>query len=192
MEPPNRSGMDWPPSRAGPTRYKRRKKGTVALKTSHLVIAVFLIAAIGAGAYFAVNYFSKPEEKQPQGGGLVFDPNAKDYTGDDPENKGGEKQGIKIPGYGTVTLPAGKTDVKMVLLNPEGNPCYFTFELVVDGETYYKSGLVEPSKCIEDLKLTKPLKKGEYQAVLKVRTFSLDESLTPMNSSDVKFDLVVP
>ena len=184
---PNRNSEDWPPARAAPSHSRRRKS-----KKGIFVIVALLIIAVGVGAYFAYPYFNKPDDNKPSnGGGLVFDPNAKDYTGDDPEDKGGEQQGIKIPGYGTVTLPANKTDVKMVLLNPEGNPCYFTFELVVDGESYYTSGLVEPSKCIEDLKLTKPLKKGEYKAVLKVRTYSLDESKSPMNSSDVKFDLIV-
>jgi len=154
-----------------------------------IIIAAVLVAAVGIGGYFILTG-DKPDDSKQQGG-LVFDPNAKDYDGDDPEDRGGADQGIKIPGYGTVAFPAGQTDVKMILLNPEGNPCYFTFELVVDGETYYTSGLVEPSKCIEDLKLTKPVPKGEYKAVLKVRTFSLDESLTPLNSSNVTFDLVV-
>ena len=166
-----------------------------AKKKSHFgIIAVVLIVAValGVGTYFLVSYLDKTDgDNQTNGGGLVFDPNAKDYTGSDPEDKGGEKQGIKIPGYGTVTLPSGKTDVKMVLLNPEGNPCYFTFELVVDGETYFTSGLVEPSKCIEDLKLTKPLKKGTYKAKLIISTYSLDESKTQMNGSNVTFDLVV-
>jgi hypothetical protein len=41
------------------------------------------------------------------------------------------------------------------------------------------------------LKLTKPVPKGEYKAILKVRTFSPDENHTPLNSSNVTFDLVV-
>jgi len=170
---------------------------SITLKTSHLIIiAAVVVAAIGVGAYFIISGMNKPaaitDTQTPQGGlSLKLDENAKDYTGQDPENRSGEAQGIKIPGYGTVTLPSGKTDVQMVLLNPEGNPCYFQFELVVDGETYYTSGLVEPSKCIEDLKLTKPLTKGTYTATLKISTYSLDDSPTQMNGSDVKFQLIV-
>ena len=167
------------------------KKNTVTLKKSHLILAILLIIAIGVSVYFAILYFTDKKDNNNSSSGLIFDPNTKDYIGDNPENKSGDEQGIKIPGYGTVTLPANKTDVKMVLLNPEDNPCYFTFELVVEDETYYTSGLVEPSKCIEDLKLAKPLKKGNYKAVLKVRAYSLDESRSPMNSADVKFDLIV-
>ena len=156
-----------------------------------MIAAIIFVALVGIGAYFLVSSLNKPPENNPYGGGLVFDPNVKDYTGSDIEDKGGAQQGIKIPGYGTVTLPSGTTDIKMILLNPEGNPCYFVFELVVDGETYFTSGLVEPSKCIEDLKLTKPLKKGTYKAILRISTYSLDENLTQMNGSNVTFDLVV-
>ena len=173
----------------------RYATSSVTIKKSHLVIIVAVIVlAIGVGAYFIISNMNKPDapDNSNSGGiGFKLDPNAKDYSGDDPENKSGDAQGIKIPGYGTVRLPADKTDVKMILLNPEGNPCYFIFELVVDGETYYTSDLVEPSKCIEDLKLTMPLKKGEYNAVLKISCYSTDGNYTRMNGADVKFDLIV-
>jgi hypothetical protein len=170
---------------------------TITLKTSHLLIIVsVLVVAIGLGSYFI--FFRKPASEtitngQPPLGGmsLVVDENMKDYTGKNPEDRGGAITGTKIPGYGTVRLPSGTTDVKMILLNPEGNQCYFTFELVVDGEAYFTSNLVEPSKCIEDLALTKPLDRGEYTAMLKISCYSLDESLTPMNGANVEFELIV-
>ena len=171
----------------------RHATGTVAIKKSHLIIAAaVLVVALGAGAYLLVSHLNKPpdEAKPPGGQGLILDYNAKDYTGSDPEDRGGESAGTKIPGYSTVRLPSGKTDVKMVLLNPEGNQCYFVFELVADGETYYTSNLVAPSKCIEDLTLTKPLKKGTYKATLKISCYSLDESHTQMNGAHVEFELI--
>jgi len=167
---------------------------SITLKASHIIIiAAVLVAAIGAGAYFI--FFHNPAEltdgNTPLGGiGFKLDEGAKEYTGREPENKGGTP-GIKIPGYDTVRLPSGTTDVKMILLNPEGNPCYFVFELVIDEESYYKSDFVEPSKCIEDLKLTKPLPKGTHTAILKISTYSLDESLSPMNGANVEFELIV-
>jgi len=168
---------------------------TVTIKTKYLVIAaIIFVALVGVGVYLIVSNMNKqpdaPDSQNAGGLGFKLDPNMKDYNGDELENKGGEAQGIKIPGYGTVRLPSDKKDVQMILLNPEGNPCYFMFELVVDGETYYTSDLVEPSKCIEDLKLTKALKKGEYDAVLKISCYSLDENYTRMNGADVKFKLI--
>ena len=165
---------------------------TVTFKKSRLVIIVaLLIAVVGIGTYFLVSYLNRPDgNNQTSGGGLMFDPNTKDYTGSDPEDKGGAAQGIKIPGYGTVYFPSGTTDVQMVLLNPEGNPCYFTFELVVDGDTFYKSDWVAPAKCIEGFSLNKPLKKGEYSAKLQIRTFDL-ETHDGMNGANVDFRLIV-
>ena len=165
----------------------------ITLKTSHLVIiSAALVALIGVGAYFFI--FNKPQlsdNRTPAGGmSLTLDKNAKPYTGDTPEDRGGASKGIKIPGYGTVYLPANRTDVKMVLLNPEGNTCYFTFELVVNGVSHFMSDLIEPSMCIEDLKLTKPLEKGEHKATLKVRTYTMDENRTPLNNANVEFDLI--
>ncbi len=58
----------------------------------------------------------------------------------------GKPTGIRIPGYPTITIEADKKDVQMNLMNPEGNPCYFTFEIVLNDtdETIYTSKMVEP------------------------------------------------
>jgi len=178
---------------------KIMKKNIIFTKSQIIIIvtiAFALIAAIVISTYLIItnlNKFKTPDNQTPATGGmsLIIDENAKLYTGNNPEDRGGAASGIKIPGYGTVTLPANTTDVKMILLNPEGNTCYFTFELIVKGESYFISNMIEPSMCIEDLKLTKPLKKGEYKAILKVRTYTMDENLTPLNNANVEFDLIV-
>jgi len=171
---------------------------TVTLNKSRLIIAtIIVVAVIGGGAYYFVSSMNKADviiapSQTPMGGlSFMLDENAKEFTGSAPENRSGNTGGIKIPGYGTVTLPANMTNVKMILLNPEGNPCYFSFELVVDGETYYTSDMVPPSMCVEDLTLTKPLEKGEYTALLKIRTWSLDEGHHAMNGANVEFELKV-
>ena len=71
------------------------------------------------------------------------DPNAKTQTADD---TGEKPTGIRIPGYPSITIEADKKDVQMNLMNPEGNPCYFTFEIVLNDtdETIYTSKMVEP------------------------------------------------
>ena len=73
-----------------------------------IIIAAVLVAAVGIGGYFILTG-DKPDDSKQQGG-LVFDPNAKDYDGDDPEDRGGADQGIKIPGYGTSALNHHTTD----------------------------------------------------------------------------------
>lgn len=51
--------------------------------------------------------------------------------------------GIKIPGYPSISLPADKQDAEVALLNPEGNPCYFTFELALTDTEIHSAKLGE-------------------------------------------------
>ena len=62
---------------------------------------------------------------------IELDENAGDYTGEKPADHGGEEVGIKIPGYPSITVARDTQDVTMALLNPEGNPCYFRFEITL-------------------------------------------------------------
>ena len=58
----------------------------------------------------------------------------------------GKPTGTRIPGYPSITIEADNKDVQMNLMNPEGNPCYFIFEIVLNDtdETIYTSKMVEP------------------------------------------------
>ena len=91
----------------------------------------------------------------------------------------------------SITVDAGKDNVTMNLFNPEGNPCYFTFEIVLSdtGETIYKSDMVEPGKAITNVKLQHPLATGEHNAVIKISTASLTDGKT-MNGANVETVLV--
>ena len=107
-------------------------------------------------------------------------------------NYSGGQQGIRIPGYPSITVDAGKDNVTMNLFNPEGNPCYFTFELVLKdtNETLYTSKMVEPGKAITNVTLSHGLEKGEYQAVIKISTASLEDG-SAMNGANVETTLIV-
>lgn len=120
-----------------------------------------------------------------------IDPNAKDYESIHTNNSSSES--ISIPGYADVVLPSGQKNVQMVLLNPQGNPCYFRFTLTLkeSGEQIYVSGLVPPGQAITDLRLSRPLEKGKYTMCVVIECFSLDESHTPMNGANVETDLTV-
>ena len=100
--------------------------------------------------------------------------------------------GIRIPGYPKITIPADTTDVTMNLKNPEGNPCYFTFALVLtdNEETIYTSKMVEPGKAITEVTLSRALETGEYPAEIRITTFSLKDG-SAMNGANVETVLVV-
>jgi len=169
------------------------------IRSRQFLISLVVIL-LGVTTFLIVSHMMEPpfqplsDAPVPLAGGVILDldTTAKEYTGAAPENKSGTKPGIQIPGYGSITIPANATDVKIMLLNPEANPCYFTFEIVLKdtGDSLYQSKLVEPSKCIEQITLAKALEKGEYSATIKVRTYEL-ESLIAMNNADVEVKLIV-
>ena len=84
-----------------------------------------------------------------------------------------------------IVFPANETEVKIVLLNPEGNPCYFRYTLRVgeEKEVLYQSGLIPPGMAVTDLTLARALEEGEYALEIVVETFSQDEERIPMNGA---------
>lgn len=106
----------------------------------------------------------------------------------------GKKKGVQIPGYGEITAAAGSESLKMSLVNPKDNPCYFQFTLTVekDGEekTLYESGLVEPGKAVQEFDL-EYLPPGDYDMLIKINTYSLEDGTTRMNGAEVMTTLHV-
>ncbi|MGN1250861.1 MAG: hypothetical protein ACI4XW_12375 [Candidatus Spyradocola sp.] len=122
-----------------------------------------------------------------------IDPNAGDWTGETlPDKSGEEAVGIKIPGYPYITLPADQQTVRLTLLNPEDNPCYFTFNLVLrdTGEVLYTSKMVPPGQSINEVELAHALPAGEYNATIQISTTSLEDG-SAMNGANVETVLIV-
>lgn len=172
-------------------------KGGIVLKGKH--IAVIVIAAlllIAGGVTLGLNWDNWFGDKTPAGTQPGFTPvideSAGEWVGQQPEDKGGEEVGIKIPGYPSITLPADTETVSVALLNPEGNPCYFTFELVLKdtGEVLYTSKMVPPGQAIYEITLSRPLPAGEYDATIRISTASLEDG-SAMNGANVETVLIV-
>lgn len=172
---------------------KDENKGIV-IKKKHIVIAIIIVLLLVFGGIFVgLNWNSRFGDNTPVSdtSNPDIDPNAGIYGGEHPEDKGGESEGIKIPGYPSITIAKDSKNVTMALLNPEGNPCYFKFELVLKDtdETIYESKLVPPGQAITDVTLTKPLSQGEHDAVIKISTFSLTDQ-SAMNGANVETVLI--
>lgn len=144
--------------------------------------SIFVVVIVAVVVYFLVRQDSKDPAFSPD-----LDENAIVQTDGIKE----KPEGIRIPGYPRITISADTKDVTMNLQNPEGNPCYFTFEIILtEGEeTIYTSKLVEPGKAITDVTLSRALEKGEYPAVIKITTTSLTDG-SAMNGADVETVLI--
>ena len=142
---------------------KHAAEGGIVLKKKHIVvIAIIILLLLFGGVFVGLNWnnwFGENEVQPTQTSqasepenSVDIDPNAGDWTGSKPVDQEPSSKGIKIPGYPSITIAANTKNVTMALLNPEGNPCYFKFEIVLKDtdENIFESKYVEPGKAITD------------------------------------------
>ena len=173
-------------------------------KASTVIIIVLLVIIVlgGAAAFLYVGGFIKlgntpaaVPTHSSGGSGLFIDPSAGEYVAPTKAPLD-TKPSVALPGWGTITIPANTIDIGVGIdfRNPEKNEGYYylTFELrLADGESLYKSGLVEPGKHIQKIKLSRGLSAGTYEAFVIMQPYNMDAGITPTaNNGQVKITLV--
>lgn len=130
---------------------------------------------------------------------LEIDPNAGELLTPTPAPT---EPGVAIPGWGSITLPAGVTEAATTLKNPEANEgwYYLTFEMrlpTVDEETgeesyevLFTTGLIPPGQYCNQVTLTRALEPGEYNVILHVQPYRMSDK-TPTNNADTETVLIV-
>lgn len=130
---------------------------------------------------------------------LEIDPNAGELVTPTPAPT---EPGVAIPGWGSITLPAGVTEAATTLKNPEANEgwYYLTFEMrlpTVDEETgeesyevLFTTGLIPPGQYCNQVTLTRALEPGEYNVILHVQPYRMSGK-TPTNNADTETVLIV-
>ena len=130
---------------------------------------------------------------------LQIDPNAGELVTPTPAPT---EPGVAIPGWGSITLPAGVTEAATTLKNPEANKgwYYLTFEMrlpTVDEETgeesyevLFTTGLIPPGQYCNQVTLTRALEPGEYNVILHVQPYRMSDK-TPTNNADTETVLIV-
>lgn len=100
---------------------------------------------------------------------------------------------IKISGFTAWSIPKNqKEDLSIRLINPEGNPCYFVFEMILTetNETIYSSKMIPPGSQLTSIDLNRSLPSGTYPAKVIVHTYE-PETGTPMNTGEIVFTINV-
>jgi hypothetical protein len=156
----------------------------IVLRPIHLIIAVICTVAIIAGGVvlgIQINKWMVDPD---------IDPNAQKYPY--PGVTDVAEDQIAVPGYSTIRFPADTQKVNIVLPNPDENPCYFVFSIVLaeTGEVLYRSGMVPPGMALTEITLSRPLESGTYSIDIRIETFSLTDK-SPMNGANVQATLVV-
>lgn len=108
-------------------------------------------------------------------GSPIFRPNIEHNTGTN-EEKENEAKGIQVRGFTTWSIPANTSkNLSIPLENPEGNPCYFSFEILLSdtGEVIYSSDMVPPGEKISRINITREFDAGDYPAIIKIKTNEL-------------------
>ena len=130
---------------------------------------------------------------------LEIDPNAGERVTPTPAPT---EPGVAIPGWGSITLPAGVTEAATTLKNPAANEgwYYLTFEMrlpTVDEETgeesyevLFTTGLIPPGQYCNQVTLTRALEPGEYNVILHVQPYRMSDK-TPTNNADTETVLIV-
>lgn len=130
---------------------------------------------------------------------LEIDPNAGELVTPTPAPT---EPGVAIPGWGSITLPAGVTEAATTLKNPDANAdwYYLTFEMrlpTVDEETgeesyevLFTTGLIPPGQYCNQVTLTRALEAGEYNVILHVQPYRMSDK-TPTNNADTETLLIV-
>ncbi len=169
-----------------------------------VLVGVTILLLMLGGVVFGMNFrtwFPQTESTDDNisadsgGQKLKVDPGAGEYV--EPIEQANENQGegIAIPGWGYITIPAGETDIAVDFPNPEANAekYYLSFELRLkdSGEVLYASELVPPGQTIQNITLSRALEEGNYQAVIHVQPYKMDENQTPTNNADMETELVV-
>ncbi|GEM_PF-1319278 len=159
--------------------YEEKTCATQKEKWLWLLLLIPLILGIGAYGFLQAG---KPKAETPNGVSA-------DQFG------GGEKDpdSIAIPGYEGIDLKADTRQQTVGLPNPSQNTCYFQITLSLeDGTVLWQSQLVEPGEVSEPMKLNEALPAGTYpNAVLHFSCYTMDGSMTPLNSAETGLTLWV-
>lgn len=158
-------------------------------KKKKLIILIVILAVAAAASGIAVYRSRQPGEVTNSD--VAFEEDQEKL--DDKDQEGSVDEGIQIPGYDSIVIPAGTKDVSVELMNPEENEVYFqiSFYLPDTDETIYTSDLIRPGQHLYDITLEREMEAGEYPLTVKYATFTADEAMAPQNGADVSCTLIV-
>lgn len=175
---------------------KRRTKRSKRRSRALVLVLLVLLAALAATAIWLMNQPDAQLSPAPTATPaatvqLQIDPNAGALVTPTPAPV---EPGVAIPGWGSMIIPAGVTEVATSMQNPEANAgwYYLTFELRLKdtNEVIFTTGLIPPGQYCNKVTLSRPLEKGEYAAVIHVQPYRISD-MSPTNNADMETVLIV-
>ncbi len=176
---------------------RRRKRKQMQLLIA--LVAVVVLAVVAVLIWQSTKSEVAPAASPTPTVELEIDPNAGELITPTPAPT---EPGVAIPGWGSITLPAGVTEAATTLKNPDANAdwYYLTFEMrlpTVDEETgeesyevLFTTGLIPPGQYCNQVTLTRALEPGEYHVILHVQPYRMSDKM-PTNNADTETLLIV-
>ncbi len=168
---------------------QRHKKTAFRMVLTALLAAAAVLVVSRCCFYKngSVDFTISPKRSVSPAGGIKLTDSAADTA-----------DGVAIPGFDSLSFPADRSEVSVDLFNPAENEglYYLTFELRLEDdnggyESLYTSGLVEPGERISAMTLSRPLERGEYNAVIRVQPYRMSSGMSVTNNADIKIKLSV-
>lgn len=178
---------------------KKKRRGRRRSPAPIIAMAIIILILLAIIAYLILGGTDKPGAQKSEIAPtptaealqLEIDPNAGELITPTPAPT---EPGVAIPGWGSITLPAGVTEAAASLRNPEANAgwYYLTFELRLKDtdEVLFTTGLVPPGQYCNAVTLTRALEPGEYAAVVHVQPYRISDQ-SPTNNADMETILIV-
>ncbi len=157
----------------------------IGWKWKRMLLGILLILALIGGIYYGVQLY-----QDGVGPNSIFDENAQDYTPSYDPGTITDPDHIAIPGYSELKMEADTNVINVALWNPDGNPCYFKFSIIMDDEVLYESGLVAPGQAVVEVELSETIPQGIYDAIIKIRTYDLEDTESELNGGEVAVQIV--
>jgi len=155
-------------------------------------LSCVIIAVLVAIILLLLALLIKPGQKDADGKGVTFELNAENG---EQVYAGTTLPDISIPGWTAIRLPSGSLSADVSLHNPQANEGYyalcFTLKLADTGEMIFTTGSIDPGYKCSRVTLNRELEPGEYDAILFVQPYLLDESETPTNNAELEILLIV-
>lgn len=169
------------------TKYKNAYM--IAAACWFVICAVFIVMTIINRLPTQTDSFTTiSDDFVPLAAFMWLEADTRPYTGNAPVWQSAD--GVRLPGFTDMTIPAGTADIELLLFNPVGNECNIAFEILLNDESLYKSGFIAPGMCVEEVTLTRELTLGEYRAVLRVSVCTTGE-INDIGINNMEFRLSV-
>lgn len=149
-----------------------------------ILLTAAALLLIATGIYFGIN-------SREQGPALEDEAIA--YKMPEGTSANDDESKIMIPGYGELPMQADTDELYAALINPEGNKCYFRYQIILKDEnkTVYESKLIKPGMAVTNVRLNQKMKSGVYDIKIAIQAYDLDDYEKQLNGGVVETSLIV-